>query len=327
MLRPRLASALIPLLLAGCPTPTAAQLRANNNRPPKSSSEEEDEDEDEDESGEEEAEITARPPRTRFPAGLRASPKAKPPPIEDCDQAIRDYLALRERANRCRSDDDCAEIWPGLCPHGPYYIDRRGQGDVLVSREWGIRNQCEIPSCEPPAELGPAHCEARRCVAGREPEPGCSDVFVRYLEPNEIHRLVAESPDPDTAGPDEKRFGLAVASRGHVEIEIDWRRCPGCSLNLSRHRPVDGLQVPSRRIRKNGIEKIEFAASRALYFFELKPGPRPGGSIELRATIRDEKDEPVGVSAHGRAYLRHCAETRSKLERERADTPPTKGSR
>jgi hypothetical protein len=46
-------------------------------------------------------------------------------PGDGCAQQITDYLSARAELSRCTSDSDCAEMWPGLCPHGPYYIHRR----------------------------------------------------------------------------------------------------------------------------------------------------------------------------------------------------------
>jgi hypothetical protein len=131
--------------------------------------------------------------REREPArGHRDAPApavAPAPAKNECDVEIAEYLLSRSAANDCRRDEDCAEIWPGLCPHGPYYVNREGS-DVaaLLEHERRIAESCTIPECEPPMELGMASCDKGRCEPGRAaptsgPGESCWDYRETYLEP------------------------------------------------------------------------------------------------------------------------------------------------
>src|SRR5690606_41557879 len=128
-------------------------------------------------------------------AGVREKEKVPRPidsesgksPKDDCDAAVDGYLARRKALDHCERDSDCAEIWPGLCPHGPYYIHREAEVEAVWAIERRIEEHCEVPKCEPPMKLGIAHCDAGRCRPGREPPPtdekeSCWDYRETHLE-------------------------------------------------------------------------------------------------------------------------------------------------
>ena len=63
----------------------------------------------------------------------------------DCDALIDSYLAERARLNTCETDSDCSEIWPGMCPHGPYYVHREAD----VPQIWAMVDGRALPGLPP----------------------------------------------------------------------------------------------------------------------------------------------------------------------------------
>src|SRR5690606_15803636 len=91
------------------------------------------------------------------PTKTKSKTDPEPAPANGCAEQIARYLADRQQLSRCETDSDCAEMWPGLCPHGPYYIDREADIEGVLALEREIIANCEIPECEPPIELGIGH--------------------------------------------------------------------------------------------------------------------------------------------------------------------------
>ncbi|HLT40589.1 MAG TPA: hypothetical protein VK034_30135, partial [Enhygromyxa sp.] len=120
------------------------------------------------------------------PTKTKSKTDPEPAPANGCAEQIARYLADRQQLSRCETDSDCAEMWPGLCPHGPYYIDREADIEGVLALEREIIANCEIPECEPPIELGIGHCEQGTCAPGRAPaskgDESCWDYRETWLE-------------------------------------------------------------------------------------------------------------------------------------------------
>lgn len=305
--------------LGACvPAPTATQLRAHNNR---SEREEEDtgteggEGEEEDEA-KPEVEAEAEP---REPLRLEPPPLPEIPPIEDCEASMASYAQFRDGLNRCSKDDDCSELESLVCPLEPTYIGRFGQTTRIFSWEQALVEQCpEATDCKARKRkpLGPARCVKGHCVRGRpkiaKAERGrCWDIPVTFIEPGEPRTYTA-----GTDAPDSPRLAVSVPTRGRVTLDIDYRDCPTCSVDLTRLQPIGGAKVGKRRIRRGNEEMIEFKANRGVYFLHVQP--RAGGagqSVEIQAWIASDKERGMATNRHGKTYLRRCeAAQRTKSE-------------
>lgn len=233
------------------------------------------------------------------------APKPRIEKIEDCSKAVDEYLELRAEMNGCRKDDDCAELWPGLCPHGPYYVDRHARADRLLAREGAIAESCEIPECEPPMQLGPAHCEAGKCVTGRPAlEEGCYDLPVEFVATD-----VTGSYPIATDAIDDPRLAIGVPSRGRMRLELSWGDCTDCSLEITQLQPINGLPVAAKTRREGERETYELPVAPATYYMRARSQSgiaQAGKHFGLRATIVDNKGDPVGAKQFGLVYLRRC---------------------
>ncbi len=178
--------------------------------------------------------------------GERAQPPAEAPADEakakpsgegdgPCTLAEARYLEARRAENRCERDDDCAEIYPGPCPQGPYYMHIDGDHAALDAAATAMAEVCEAADCEMPMPMGIAHCEAGRCAKGRSapkdgPKTSCWDTKVTYMRPGR----------PYLASAYEHQQGItplhAVGVAGEGTLRISWRRdCTSCALKVSEH--------------------------------------------------------------------------------------------
>jgi hypothetical protein len=266
------------------------------------------------------ADVTAAPrPATAANATVRTGGRRELPAF-DCAEAIEVHLATRLHANRCKRDRDCGEIWPGLCPRGPYYVDRDADARDLFAEERNIARHCKLPSCEPPAELGIAHCEDGICIAGRPPanRPGqlCRDVRETHLEPIDEHEgATATEIRGDTA-----RLVLVPIDSGTLRITVDWPRdCDDCRLNVWRDE--QGVQPPAEPVRveattANGaaIRREHFELDVAQALPETVPGsptnivPTAAAEVpyRLRNELLDHTGHPGAVSRHGTSWDTRC---------------------
>lgn len=158
-----------------------------------------------------------------------ATPREDPPAADtapvvadtDCEGLVADYLAKRAAASHCKHDSDCAEMWPGLCPQGPYYVNRTADVAPIVAREVAILKNCSTPECEPPMELGIAHCEAGTCARGRTPSTSggaksCWDFRETNLEADGITDAETVVKVKSTT----PHIVISPAAAGTLELEV-----------------------------------------------------------------------------------------------------------
>lgn len=307
------------LAMTACGAPTAPELRAHNNRTLPADDEDDDGDSesDEGETGDErELELAKRSGR-RKPVRPRGPTYAMPDEILDCATAHDEYAQLRDQMNRCRSDNDCAVVSEGICPHGHYYVDRYADPEAVLAWESAITEQCEVPKCRLGKPLGPGRCVSRKCATGRpKPKPQkpkgnargkpmpCYDFPIDFLELDTPTQFSVRSKAVDAP-----RLGVGVPGRGELHLEIDWSGCPTCTVELTRLHPLDGLKAPAERRRADDLEQVDLAVSRSAYFLHFQPGPetpRRGATVTVTATMTDEDGAPLAAHQHGRVYLRRC---------------------
>lgn len=235
-------------------------------------------------------------------------------PIADCNAAIAEYLTQRKALDRCARDSDCAEIWPGLCPHGPFYIHREADIEPVRALARRIDAGCLIPECEPPMELGIARCDEGKCVRGRSAPPGdpkpCWDFRETHLEADgaeqgrTVQKIVGTTP----------QIVIAPAQAGRLTLTVQWpRACTDCKLLVSEHnsgmsRLVDTTPKSTREttrgrdtMRQDTIE------------LQVTPGPyhmigTSSAPVDffVHADLIDAEGKPGRVTRHGDAWTRMC---------------------
>lgn len=223
---------------------------------------------------------------------------------------IRDYLARREALNHCDREDDCAEVWPGLCPQGPYFIHQASDLPSVLALVRQIGERCTIPECEPPMNLAPAGCVAGRCVAGgrsrvppEEPMMSCWDTPMDNLENGGT--AFAEIQE-DYRGPTPLHV-YGVPSAGHLAIEVRWPPACGdeCRLDISEHSSGMSRLVQGERSRQGTTQTIELPVTEGDYFL-LGRGPSTAGSVLLKIEHRASDGTRPPSARHGRAIERLC---------------------
>jgi hypothetical protein len=245
----------------------------------------------------------------------QAGPERAPPSAGDaCGQQITEYLSKRAELSRCEADSDCSEMWPGLCPHGPYYIHRDADVGPIVDLERAIMASCQLPDCEPPIELGIAHCEQGKCARGR-PAPtstdheSCWDYRETWLEADGAANATASS----TLKGITPHLAIAPAAAGTLVLEVDWPMdCVDCRLLISEHNSGMSQLIVAKSIRtqakRNGVEIV-----RERLELPVTPGPyhmvgMAGADVDvfLRADLRDAVGERGRVTRHGVGWQRMC---------------------
>jgi hypothetical protein len=254
-------------------------------------------------------------PSLRSPRSTTPDPRAPDPEpgpdaqaldAEQCRALIDEYLAARVRLNACRSDNDCAEIWPGLCPHGPYFIDREADPAPVWALARRIEAGCNTPECEPPRALRPGRCEEGVCVEGRtSPRSGelesCWDYELTYLESDGRARATAferqTGPTP--------RFATGVRSKGAMSVTVEWGSCDGCELVISEHNSGMADLVEGQRTRSGTKETIELPVTPGPYFLL---GRSQSGDQDFSLSLRvvDEAGALQQATLHGVAWQRVC---------------------
>jgi hypothetical protein len=235
-------------------------------------------------------------------------------PGDGCAQQITDYLSARAELSRCTSDSDCAEMWPGLCPHGPYYIHRDADITPIFDLERLIMDNCQLPECEPPMELGIARCEQGKCVSGRSApasskHESCWDYRETWLEAvggaSASTSSVIQGITPHLA--------IAPAAAGVLVLEIDWPAdCADCRLLISEHNSGMAQLVTGTSTRtqaeRNGRpivrERIELPVTPGPYHMLGMAAADTG--YTLRADLRDQAGARGRVSRHGVGWQRMC---------------------
>lgn len=248
-----------------------------------------------------------------------ATPRDDPPAADtalpssanaDCEGMLADYLAERAELSRCEHDSDCAEMWPGLCPQGPYYVNRTADVAPIIAREIAIMKTCSTPDCEPPMELGIAHCEAGTCKRGRAAPPKtCWDFRETNLEADGITDAETVTKIQGTT----PHVVISPAAAGTLVLEVDWpRSCSDCKLQISEHnsgmaRLVSPAET-STDIERHGapirLQRIELP---------VRPGPYHMVATStapvrylVRATLKTASGKPGAVTRHGTGWQRIC---------------------
>lgn len=231
-------------------------------------------------------------------------------PAGKCDERIADYLAARAELGTCEQDSDCAEMWPGLCPHGPYYTHREGDVAPVLAMELAIMKECSVPDCEPPMELGIAHCEAGKCTKGRAAAKGpCWDFRETNLEADgatdatTVAKVSGKTP----------HVVIAPAKPGTLVLEVDWpTTCSDCKLLVSEHNSgmarLVSAKSTSSKAERNGAE-----IRRERLELKVTPGPyhmiataKTDASYILHATLTTDDGTPATVTRHGTDWQRIC---------------------
>lgn len=249
--------------------------------------------------------------------------REQPAPIissDACGQQITDYLAKRAEVSGCNSDSDCAEMWPGLCPHGPYYIHRDADVGGIIDLERAIMASCTIPECEPPMELGIAHCEAGKCASGRAaPTPIKRIKHIKHMSCWDYRETWLEGDGGATATASSMIQGItphvaiAPAAAGVLVLEVNWPAdCADCRLLISEHNSGMAQLIVAKSTRtqakRNGMPIV-----RERLELPVKPGPyhmvgMAGVDTDytIRADLRDAAGERGRVTRHGVGWQRMC---------------------
>jgi hypothetical protein len=245
---------------------------------------------------------TGTPEPTPTPSAPTPPPPAKK---DDCEARIASYLEQRALLSTCEQDSDCAEMWPGLCPHGPYYVHREVNVSPVLDAELAIMKRCSVPDCEPPMELGIAHCEAGKCAKGRATAKGpCWDFRETNLEADgstdaeTVTKIASKTP----------HVVIAPGYAGTLVLELDWpASCSDCKLQISEHNSgMARLVTPktsSTDADRNG-EKVRHER------LELPVTPGPYHMVATSKTptryVVSAKLTPAKVTRHGVDWQRLC---------------------
>jgi len=240
-------------------------------------------------------------------------------PSDACGRQIAEYLAERKQLSRCETDSDCAELWPGLCPHGPYYIHRDADIEPVLALEREIMASCTIPDCEPPIELGIAHCEQGVCARGRETKRerlpkgiehmSCWDYRETWLEADGAATATASSVINGVT----PLLAISPASAGVLTLELDWpASCTDCRLLISEHNsgmsnlitPTATRSEATRNGRAVQRERLEFPVTPGPYWFVGMAGSDTDYTV--RADLRDREGQPGRATRHGVGWQRMC---------------------
>ncbi len=259
-------------------------------------------------------------------AALEPGPERPQTPqsTDACTEQIASYLSERKQLSRCKTDSDCSEMWPGLCPHGPYYIHRDSDIEAVIDLEREIMASCELPDCEPPMELGIAHCEQGTCARGREPAPSskrgmsCWDYHETWLEADGAATATASSTITGVT----PHVAIAPASSGTLVLEVDWpASCADCRLLISEHNSGMAQLITPASTRtdaeRNGKpiqrERLEFPVTPGPYHLVGMAGTdtnsAPGADevdFTIRADLRDANGGRGRVTRHGVGWQRMC---------------------
>ena len=241
------------------------------------------------------------------------------PPL-DCAAEIDAHPSWRQDENRCAEDRDCAEIGPGLCPHGPYYVGRDRDLDELFAQERRIARNCKLPSCEPPKELGIARCDRGTCVAGRPPPVAlagktCKTVRETHLEPIDGH----DGTTVSGVAIGTPRIVVAPIGSSTVRVSVAWpAECGDCQLLWWRGAEAERKVLPAeanrtedvtengRKLRRSHYE-LRASVLNPLAMVPVSPKPVP---YRLRAEVLDSTDHPGAVSRHGTSWDTECEVTK-----------------
>lgn len=248
------------------------------------------------------------------PVAPAPDPGSAEGPIADCEAAIAEYLSRRKALDHCERDFDCAEIWPGLCPHGPYYIHREAEIAPVWSLARRIEKHCEIPECEPPMALGIARCERGHCVSGRPPakkgDESCWDFREIHLEAKGSEQARTE---PAIRGIT-PHLVIAPKSAGRLRLQVEWpRACTDCTLLVSEHnsgmaRLLDTTPKSTTDTMRNGKpmrrETIELQVTPGPYHMVAKSAV--AADVFVSTELVDESGAPGQVTRHGESWMRMC---------------------
>ncbi len=207
-------------------------------------------------------------------------------------------------------------MWPGLCPHGPYYVHREADLTAIETSERIVMDKCEVPDCEPPLELGIAHCERQRCVAGRTPAPtsnkmeSCWDYRETYLAAVDT---VSETTVTAIQGIT-PRLVIVPRDAGKLKLVFEVPRdCTDCTLLISEHNSgmanlVKAKVVSQQDATTNGTNvkqtHLELPVTKGPYHIVGKSkSPAP---YLLKVELLDSEGARGKVSRRGTSFVRMC---------------------
>ena len=235
-----------------------------------------------------------------------------------CALAEAEYEKVRDAGNTCRDDADCAEIFPGPCPQGPYYVHVQGDHAAIKAAAAAMAVGCPLVECEQPMPLGIPRCNAGRCESGRPaPEPGCTDTRITYMDADrsyigEAHPTVALGVGPlhavgvprhgvlrliaTVAGEDHEPWVAALGSESVVPIE-GTAFVPEADEEGTPPAPSRGTPASARHVHR------EFALAPGAYLVGTRGA---SGEVRYRAGLRDERGKPMAANRRGVVHLRSC---------------------
>lgn len=244
-------------------------------------------------------------------------------PDATCEQREAHYLDLRAKENRCERDGDCAEIYPGLCPHGPYFMHVAGDHASIDAAARAVAEGCEMSECEMPMPLGISRCEAGRCVKGRTPGKdgpmkSCWDTQVTYMR-TERPYLGSSSEHLQGITP---LHAVGVPAAGTLRISARLG-CTDCALKVSEHntgmsnlikgKPFTPAPRDPAKIRPVTSRAPPAMATVLHLEFPVTPGPyfiaTIGGApadVQYEVSLSDGSGAAMEPDRQGRVHLRIC---------------------
>lgn len=251
-----------------------------------------------------------------------AAPVGRGEPATPCVRAEARYLERRAQANTCERDDECAEIWPGPCPHGPYYAEVTADFSEIDAAEVAMGKVCEVVECEMPRPLGIASCEEGRCVRGRTPpaetaDESCWDTRVTYLWPG--REVVADAREHLQGITPLHAVGVPREGTLRLSARLG---CDGCEPWVSEGNPgmasrMEGQPFTPEPRDPGEVRPVTSRAPPALgrtvhLEFPVRPGPYyiatlgGTGGVTYEVSLLDSAGAPMEPDRRGVVHLRTC---------------------
>lgn len=235
---------------------------------------------------------------------------AEPAGAAECAQWRQQYAAGREGLNvGCKTDNDCTQLWPGLCPLQPAYINARSAYAPVFELGKRIATQCAMPKCAKPRRLPLGRCKAGVCaekrvspLAPRKRFGSCWDMPIRYLEAG-VAVLGHTSEHQTGVTP---VLAIGVPATGTLSLEVDWTgHCEACRLRISEHNSGMSRLVEGTRTRTGDLERISLPVREGRYYIGAL-NPKKTEYFKVVAQLKDAAAKPLSTSFHGRGALRIC---------------------
>ena len=217
------------------------------------------------------------------------------------------YKKAREALNYCKQEDDCTQVWPGACPHGPYFINAKADVSQVFAMERKLQASSNI-HCEPPIQLQPAGCQNGKCVAGarssvktKNKMQSCWDTPIAYI----ANDGGANGQLYNNSRTSSNLLIYQVPAAGKLQLKVTWpRNCTDCELQISEHNSGMASLIQGKRTRQGHIESIELSVAPGPYYFRGMSASSE--TFLLQAQHRDNTGASPMAGAHGEGILRFC---------------------